>query len=384
MTKTDINPHPPQKILIVRLSAHGDVVQTLPLLTALKQNNPNCTIGWLTETSAAPLLKNHPLIDHLHISHRKQWLKQGGLTLIQGANHLIQEIKQHQYDVAIDVQGLLKSAIWPYLAGIKTRWGNKQAREFSSVFYTNTLSPHKITDKDTPAILRYIEFADALTQQANQTWPLSTDETAHQKQRITFSLPPYSEDSKNNIETLLNKINDTLPLIMLAPATMWASKHWPSSHWKALIEHLNQSTPCNIILVGSPDNQALSQGILEGISDNHAQILNLTGQTHLADLYPLLEKATIFIGSDSALLHITDAISHNKATPLIIGLYGATSINRTGPIGSQHQTIKASLNCQPCFKRTCPLGTTACMEEISPEAVFMAIQTQLTTLGATS
>ena len=150
----------PKKILIVRLSAHGDVVQTLPLLSALKDNDPECTIGWLTEASAEPLLKNHPLIAHLHVSKRKQWLKKPGFQSLQEFLALKNEIKGVDYDIAIDSQGLLKSAVWPAMTGIKTRLGNKNSRENASLFYTHTLPPHQITDKNTPAVLRYTEFSD--------------------------------------------------------------------------------------------------------------------------------------------------------------------------------------------------------------------------------
>src|SRR5690349_10796123 len=117
------SPKLPQRILIVRLSAHGDVMHTLPLIQAIRQQNPQAMIGWLVESSAASLLEGHPGIDQLHISQRKRWLSltKNPLNWPSIANEihaLIAELKNAQYQVSFDVQGLLKSAIWPWLAKI--------------------------------------------------------------------------------------------------------------------------------------------------------------------------------------------------------------------------------------------------------------------------
>lgn len=391
MTKATQNQ--PKKILIVRLSAHGDVVQTLPLLNALKENDPDCTIGWLTEASAEPLLKNHPLIDHLHVSHRKQWLKKPNLKSFQAFMSLLNEIKSIHYDVSLDVQGLLKSALWPVMAGIRTRWGNQNARENASMFYTNTLSPHKITDKDTPAILRYTEFADAVYDKTPTLWPVAETEKEKRLNNIRFTLPEHLKVLEKLVSALLSDIDNSHPTIAIAPATMWQSKHWPASHWQKLLTLIEDSFPCNLLVLGSQENQVLNHAITEPLKDkNNINLIDLTGKTTLPDLYPLMSAVDVFIGSDSALLHIADAVSHTvKDTgshtgikPTIIGLYGATSASRTGPVGKHHSALFTPLDCQPCFKRICPLGTTECMEQLTPEIVFNTLKATIDNHAKTS
>lgn len=374
----------PKRILIVRLSAHGDTVQTLPLLNALKEKDPHCLIGWLTETAAAPLLENHPLIDHLHVANRKKWLKNPSLSSLSEFTRLVNSLKSVHYDVSIDVQGLLKSAVWPKLAGINTRWGNKDARENATWFYTHTLNPHRITDKDTPAILRYTEFADALYHPVSLTsWPLPEDKKQEKLNQIQFSLPKVTTDTQQRIQVLLSSVKKDQPTIAIAPSTMWQSKHWPEQYWQELLQLVLNKISCNLLILGTPADQALNNRIMTpALKQKKRNLIDLTGKTQLGDLYALLQHLDIFIGSDSALLHIADAVSHTQASPYIIGLYGPTSPNRTGPIQNRHTPISTSLDCQPCFKRICPLQTDACMKELAPIQVLEAIEQQLTLVQA--
>ena len=131
----------PGKILLVRFSALGDVIQTLPILTMLRDGFPDAKIGWAIDTELAPAIEGHPALDYVHRCSRRSWsraLSNPG-KWPQAAREfrgLSMRCEAVHYDVSIDAQGLLKTALLPYMAGVKQRIGFRHGREFSSVFYT--------------------------------------------------------------------------------------------------------------------------------------------------------------------------------------------------------------------------------------------------------
>ena len=356
----------PKRVLITRLSAHGDVIQTLPLLASLKDNNPDLEIGWLVESAAASLLQNHPLIDTLHICPRKQWLGKlknplHWFSVLKEISDFTDSLKHKHYEASFDVQGLLKSALWPWLAKIPRRYGNQQARENASMFYNHTLPPHTF-DTNTPAINRYIEFAEAAGFK-------KTD-------RTRFPLPPVTQTSQRKIAALL--AGNTKPLAVIAPASIWPSKHWVEAHWQSLITTL-QAQGYGIAVIGSPWDEALIKRLLSTLQ-NPDSVINLAGKTNLVDLYALFEQSELMIGLDSAPLHIANAVADNTptGTPRIVGIFGSTAARRTGAISTrhknQHASASLSLDCQPCFERHCPLKTHACMVDLKPEAILALLK----------
>jgi len=367
----------PQKILIVRLSAHGDVVQTLPLLAAIKANNPLHQVSWLVETSAAPLLENHPLLYKLHCCPRKTWFQRlktsptHWFQVLKEVQNFIKTIRTENYTLAFDVQGLLKSAIWPWLARIPVRVGYSHTRENAAFFYNRWLTYHDLTDERLPAPQKFMEFVSVLEPSGQKT-PLSS-------RPILFPLPsllPEVSDRVRGLLTPLNFLQDDKKTLVIAPTTQWDSKTWPISHWQTLLTAI-EPWKIQVIFIGGPDDQDwVSQSWPHRPLPPHW--LNLMGKTQWPDLYALFQQCEVFIGMDSAPLHIANAVAANMASDSqqlkILGLFGPTAPGRTGPIGLQHETIQTKLSCQPCFKRQCPLKTDQCMTDLSAEAVISRLE----------
>lgn len=355
---------PPKRLLIVRLSAHGDVIHTLPLLSALKQTWPQLEIGWLTEPSALPFLQNHPLIDRLHVAQRPQWLKalrhpKQWRTVKQEVDAFIDELRSCHYEASLDVQGLLKSAVWPWLAGIPVRAGYQATREWADHFYTHTLPPMNLLDPNTLAVQRYLDFARAMG--ANV-------------ERPQFVLPSPSDSDQTNAIALLALVpQPSRPLVILAPFTRWPSKHWESDYWPPLLTKL-LTLSAQPVIIGGPDDIAATEQILASLSPKEQnQIGNLVGKTDWGSLRVLLAKASLLIGSDSAPLHLSDALGKP-----VIGLYGPTAPGRTGPAGSGHTILSTNLPCQPCFSRQCRIQTHDCMKQLTPDIVAAMTERHLT------
>jgi lipopolysaccharide heptosyltransferase II len=329
------------------------------LLSAIKQHYPNAYIGWLVESSAAGLLEGHPLIDRLHVSQRKRWIQQARnplqwASIFTEIQALRREIQQENYNISFDVQGLMKSALWPFLAHIPKRYGFKATRESADWFYNHKLPPMLIRDSKPFAAERYLDFARAI---------------GCPSPALEFCIPPVPKQVQQKVNTLLGESDQ--PLVVLAPFTRWASKHWETSYWPTLMDALLCQN-VRLAILGAPTDQAAADALLAGITVPHdpQSIVNLVGKTDWPDLYALFQRTRLLIALDSAPLHIANAVG----IPRIIGLYGPTAPGRTGPIGAQHTTLSTALKCQPCFEHQCPIKTHDCMRQLQPDMVAAMAQ----------
>ena len=350
----------------MRYSALGDVIQTLPILSMLREGFPDARIGWAIDTELAPAIEGHPALDYVHRCSRRSWSR----ALINPAQwaHLhgqfgafVDEVRTVGYDVAIDAQGLFKTALLPYLAGIKRRIGYKHGREFSSAFYNERyLDRKEYFDPKVSHLAHMARLAQSL---------------GAGTVRQTIEAPTVTDSARQNVSELLNgAFAVDAPMVAMAPATQWVSKQWPEEHWTVLLERLLHETDLNLIVQGSAADAIVGERILRGFAPAQLEgrVCNLFGKLPIPEMYALYERVHAAVGSDSAPLHVAGAMR----VPVLVGIYGPTGYRRTPPIGSPHIKLfstEGELACQPCHKRICPLGTTECMKRITSEEVFRAL-----------
>lgn len=364
MPNPELQTTAPARILIARLSALGDVIQTLPVLAMIREHYPEATIGWLVEADAAPLLEKNPMLDHLHISYRKRWLHSltnpfSWAETVKEVRSFLHDIARVRYDVALDTQGLFKSSFTLFLTGIGRRIGFAQAREMAPLLYTESIpAAGDLLDPAIPIREHYAMLTQAIGCRGDS--------------KPNYPLPPVTPALKEKIALLLQRFSSTSqPMIILAPATRWESKHWINSHWTELIERILRETPFNVALIGGKQDAALIREILAPITqpDSERRILDLTGQTSIPQLQALFEQAAVVIGPDSAPLHLAGAVG----IPEVIGLYGPTSPHRTPPPGEDKIHLISAmppLPCQPCHQSICPKNRMECMRGLTPDQVF--------------
>ncbi|OGI22725.1 MAG: hypothetical protein A2287_02880 [Candidatus Melainabacteria bacterium RIFOXYA12_FULL_32_12] len=349
------------KILIVRLSAIGDVIHSLPVLHALRRKFPNAYIGWLVEDKAAEILLGNSLIDQVYVLPKKKWKSQGfTLKTCKEFLEFIKTIKNEKFDIAIDLQELFKSGILTYLSGAKRRIAHAKTREFADIFINEKLKAHNIFDPNKPVIERYLETAQHLE--------APTDE-------IKFSLPPINQQIKDTVSGLLKNLDKDKPIVILAPATTWPSKHWLESYWSELLDRLAPDN--NVIFIGSSQDIALINKITsEANTDNY---LSLAGKTSLLELIELFNRTDIVIAPDTGPAYIANATDK----PAIIMISGSTSYKRTFPYGEKHTAIAANLPCQPCHKKRCLKKDyhMECMKKVTPDKIFRIFNEKLTLIG---
>lgn len=369
-----MQPKKPTKILLVRFSALGDVIQTLPVLSMLRDGFPEAKIGWAIDTELASAVEGHPALDYLHRCSRKAWSQavlkpQRWAVTVREFRSFVEEVRAVEYDVAIDAQGLFKTALLPFLAGIKRRIGYRNGREFSSIFYTEQYG--RRSDYFDPKVFHLEHMAELARS------------IGARELRYGVQPPTISAEARARIGALIEgAFSSPAPVVAISPATQWTSKHWPEEYWVELVSRVLTETDLNLVFHGATRDGDLTGRILQRIpqGERAGRIVDLCGKVPVPDMYALQERVQAAVGPDSAPLHIAGAVG----VPVLVGIYGPTGYRRTPPIGSPHIQLLSSegqLSCQPCHKRECPLGTGECMLRIKPDQVFQALLSGLNAAG---
>jgi heptosyltransferase I len=337
-------------ILIIKLSAIGDVLHTLPSLSALRKLYPQAHITWVVEEAAADLVRNHPLLNSVLVSRRKRWIKdiaRGSIRRpMREIRSFLRELRQRPYDLVIDFHGLLKSSLIVLLSGGKRKLGYDSMQELSGIFVNEKIPE----DMNKHAVDRYLDFPRYLGMQ--------TDE-------VEFVLP-LNREAEVKTGNLLKKYNlEENKFVAINPVAFWQTKLWENEKFAVLADLIASRLDVKVVFTGSE-----KESVDKITSQMSAAPVNLAGATSLLDLAWLYKSALLVVTTDSGPMHLASAVG----TP-VIALFGPTDPARTGPYGAGHTIIRSDEPCSPCFLKKCP--TKKCMQDISPEQVFAAVNTQL-------
>jgi len=341
------------EILIIKLSAIGDVIHTLPSLRALKKTFPEARITWVVETAAADLLEGNPDLDRVIISNRKTWA--GNLKKFENIKETISEsadfvriLNERRYDLVIDFHGLFKSAIIAFLVKADRKLGYDSMQELSGIFYSEKIPE----DMNKHAVDRYLDFARYLG---------CTIEKAE------FNIYP-DDGNERKIDTLFqeNNISSRDLLIAVSPQALWETKLWDNSRLALLCDMIKDELGGRVIFTGSGAGDIIADIRTRMKTDS----INLEGRTSLRELAALYRRVSLLVTTDSGPMHLAAAVG----TP-VVAIFGPTSPARTGPYGEGHIVVQKGLSCVPCFLKHCE--TKKCMKEISAEEVFQAIKKRI-------
>lgn len=328
----------PKKILIIKPSSLGDVVHSMPFLNILREKFPKSEIHWVIAKGLEGLLEGHPMINRLIIINKDMWKKISRTReTMKEVRQLFKDVKKENYDMVIDLQGLLRSGIITKITGAPIRIGFKEAREGSRFFYT-----HKIEGgKDIHAVDRYLKIAEFLGCDISD---------------VCFPLPLFSKNSSLVLHPLSFFRDD---YAVIVPGARWATKRWPAERFGKLAAKLSFRS----IIVGS----RADIGIVDKVVNlSNGKAFSLAGKTTLKDLIEIMRGARFVVSNDSGPMHIAVA----SGTP-VIAIFGPTSPRRTGPYGNGHIVIESGLECSPCFKKKCKKFD--CMDSITVDMVMERI-----------
>jgi lipopolysaccharide heptosyltransferase I len=339
------------RILIVKLSAIGDVVQALPALEAIKRTFPQSDIDWAVEEAASDILEGHPQIHTLLVSRRKEWMRmlRRPSTILRGLKGIfgfIGELRSSRYDIAVDLQGLAKSGIVIGLARAKRKIGFAGTRELSHLFLNERLPAY---DSEKHALERYLDVArylGAIDPPPVCTLPINNELTA-----MRLRLRGLAVEGRK--------------VVVINPVARWNTKLWQEGKFARLADRLVLERNAVVVLTGSPEDRAVTRRIRAMMQQ---QALDWAGETTLRELAALAALADLFITTDTGPMHLAAA-----AGGRVLALFGPTAPWRTGPYGPGHVVVRTGISCSPCFRRECDVGM-RCMEGISVEDVMAKVR----------
>lgn len=341
-------------ILIIKLSAVGDVVHTLPALAELRRLYPQAHITWVIEEAAADLITGHPALDQVLISGRKRWLmafRQGRYAeACQEGLAFLKTLRDRPYDLVIDFHGLFKSAILAGLSSGRRKLGYNSLQEGSRFFYNEKIPE----DMGKHAVDRYLDFLRHLGAEPGPPEFLIPETDANRKRAATLLRECGIDAGRDRF-------------IAVNPVALWETKLWDQRKFAELAQRMSEELNIPVILTGSAAEKPHLDGIQQVMKN---PIANLAGQTSLRDLASLYRLATLVVTTDSGPMHIAVAVG----TP-VVALFGPTDPARTGPYGTGHTVIRRELSCSPCLLKQCP--SRRCMEEITVDDVFDVVRKQM-------
>ena len=338
-----------EKLLLIRLSAMGDVIFNIPLANCLKSNGYE--VHWLVSEKGYSFVKNNPCVDKVILAPVEKWKKTNNpLANFKEYLKIIKQLRSEKYDIAIDTQLILKSLYWTRFCGAKRRIVSKNARE-CAILGGNEIIPSTRDGYKRHVVKCYLEFAKHLN--------LNTD-------NIKVTLPETSSAAKEKIQKTLTRLNPNKKTIIIAPATTWTPKHWQKDNWKQLIEQLQDNY--NLIFTGMPtDNELIAY-----IGGN--QHINIAGKTNLEELQELFYHGDLLISLDSGSTHLAWATQKIK----ILTIFCCTPAGLYAPLGEETKYIALFGNekCQPCHRKKCPLkiNKNQCTNSPTVEDVLNAIK----------
>jgi heptosyltransferase-1 len=341
------------KILILKPSSLGDVIQALPVLRLLKLYFRDAEIFWWIDSAFAPLLENDPDLTSIVRFERKRWGKpQHWPEMLRS----IRWLRAQKFDLVIDLQCLARSGAFAWLANGKFLVGLDEVREGARGFYDRAV-PRK--SFHTHAVDWYLSVLSPLGVpiHKNFDWLPERKQIADDVKQKWFAAnsKPKAQNSK---------------LILLQPGARWENKRWPANYFSELVRLLAAQFPdTRFAVLGSSEDKPLGEIISRAAPE---RCLNLCGETSLPEMIEWVRLCNLMVTNDTGPMHVAAALGK----PLV-ALFGPTEPRRTGPYGQPENVLRIELPCSPCLKSFCTWkNPNECLTAISPVTVFERVQKQ--------
>ena len=335
------------KILILKPSSLGDVVQALPVLRLIKRHLPASEIYWWIDSNLAPLLEGDPDLAGVVRFERRRWAAPRHWGEIW---HRVRWLREQDFDWVIDLQCLMRSGVFAWLANGKLSIGLDEPREGARGFYDHIVQrPSALTH----AVDWYLRVLPVLGV------PVDGD----------FQwLPPRP--------ALAESVRRKWPVdgarwLVLQPGARWPNKSWPVESFAELVRLLAPANPgFRFAILGGEVDRSLGEVIARA---DPARCVDLTGRLSLPEMVEWIRLSELTVTNDTGPMHVAAALS----TP-VVALFGPTEPRRTGPYHQLDHVLQLNLPCVPCLKPRCSyVKPLECLRAIPPSAVFGAVQRRL-------
>lgn len=313
----------PLRVLVIRLSAMGDVIHGIPAIAALRSARPNLQIGWLIEQRWMELLCAHPmerlqprselkpLVDWVHVSDFKEWRRDlsSGATW-RDMRSCLREVRAMKYHIALDLQGTIRSAMAARLSGAKTRVGSAEAREAPARrFYTSHVAA---------------QGAHVIDQALSLASVVAGEDLAYEP-------PVFPQDPAT--EAWADRFCSSIgfsPLAIVNPGAGWGAKCWPAESYGAVAKALAQRGMAVMVNFG-PSEEQLARTVREASRDTAHPL-----ECSVSQLIALTRRASLFVGGDTGPMHLAAALG----VP-VVALFGPTRPDRNGPYATRGVVLRS-------------------------------------------
>jgi heptosyltransferase I len=357
-----------QSILIVKLSSLGDVVHTLPAAQALRRRFPKAHLAWAVERAHAGVLRGQTFVDELI-----EWDRGTARNLFD----FVRRLRRRRWSLAVDFQGLFRSAAVMWLAKADVRLGFAPGREASHWFYNARVPappgvPHAVekslrlveglgaTFDGLPLVRRYLNAAPAAATHAPSG-------------QAMFPLPIGETDRRAVDEWLAGHgfFAGRHRLVVLNPHCRKEANIWPAERYAALANKLLEFDGIRVAVTGAP----VAKELCDAIAAPHGnRVWRADGRFSLLGSTELIRRAAVFVTGDTGPMHLAAAVGTK-----IVALFGPADPEKTGPYAADAVVLNKKLPCGPCFARHCPLGhdPPKCMTDITVDEVCVAVARRL-------
>ncbi len=331
------------RVLIVRLGSIGDIVHAVPVAANLRVHDPALEIDWVVEAALAPLVAMITPVTNTISVRTRAVLGTGGWV------DAVRALRARNYDAALDVQGLVKSAVLARGSGARRVIGFERAalREPAAAWgYSETVVAQQgehVIDRNL-SILRALDVPVA----DPRACPIEPGE------------PSLA------VAAFLAKA-DRARIAIVNPGANWPNKRWPPAHFAAVALHLARAHGMTPVVTWGPGDEALVEAVVQASGG----LVRAAPPTSLRDFLVLARRASIVVSGDTGPLHLAAAM----ATP-IVGVYGPTDPRRNGPWDPRDRSVSVFERCTCHHKRTCTAASW-CLGEVTVSAVCAAVDQRL-------
>jgi heptosyltransferase-1 len=328
------------RIAIVKPSALGDIVHALPVLSALRGAHPDSHIAWVVNQGFESLLTGHPDLNET-IPFDRTGAK-GILTAPRYAARFAKRLREHQYDLVIDLQGLLRTGLMTAAMRAKRKVGFADAREGARFAYGERVT--------VPAGIHAVDRNWAVAEYLG---------VGSQSKRFVV---PVNEAEREAVAKDFAAL--PRPWYAVAVGAKWVTKRWPPGHFGRLLAKAQSEFGGTAFFVGVKDDAAMAA---EAIGHLPAASLDLCGKTSLTKLTALLSLADVMVANDTGPLHLAAALNVPCVAP-----YTCTKVSRHGPYTSLTGGVETTVACAGSYLKSCPNGT-ICFSELTADRLWPAL-----------
>jgi lipopolysaccharide heptosyltransferase I len=345
--------YPAKRIALIKPSALGDIIHSLPVLTALRQRYPQAYIAWVVNRNYAELLHGHPDLDAV-LPFDRGASKFGLITALRHYGRFFQDFRQQCFDLVIDLQGLFRSGLMAAASGAARCVGLSTAREGARAFYTDVVAVPNFHALH--AVDRYWLVADVFG---------------------VGNLPkcfhvPFSESARHWAATVLRDC--PRPWMAFGVGARWRTKRWPPEHFATLARRAQQAVGGTVLFIGGREEIPLARVTAARLT---GAVRDLTGQTTLPRLAALLARMDVMVANDTGPLHLAAALGRPVVAP-----YTCTRVLLNGPYGGTIGAVEARVRCQGSYRKRC--RRMDCMVELTPDRLWPILEKILRTWQSSS